>query len=99
MTIKVCLAGATGWAGAALARSIAKTTDVTLVAAMARKSSGRLLGEVLGEPRLAARIYASAAEALANPCDVFVEYTKPPARPEARGFRAPRFTPFVCPVT
>jgi short subunit dehydrogenase-like uncharacterized protein len=32
MTVKVCLAGATGWAGSALARSIAKTTDVTLLA-------------------------------------------------------------------
>src|SRR5580765_2482575 len=77
MTIKVCLAGATGWAGSALARSIAKTTDVTLVAAVARKEAGRVLGDVLGEPRLAGRIHASAAEALATPCDVFVEYTKP----------------------
>ncbi len=77
MALKVCLAGATGWAGSALARSIAKTTDVTLVAAVARKHAGRVLGDVLGEPRLTARIYASAIEALVNPCDVLVEYTKP----------------------
>src|SRR6185312_6379296 len=77
MTVKVCLAGATGWAGSALARSIANTTDVTLVAAIARKSAGLVLGDVLGEPRLEARIYVSVAEALANPCDVFVEYTRP----------------------
>jgi 4-hydroxy-tetrahydrodipicolinate reductase len=32
---------------------------------------------VLGEPRLACPVYASAAEALDRPCDVFVEYTKP----------------------
>ena len=35
------------------------------------------LGEVVGEPLLTGHIYASAAEALATPCDVFVEYTKP----------------------
>jgi 4-hydroxy-tetrahydrodipicolinate reductase len=75
--IKVCLAGATGWAGSELARAMAGTPDLSLVAGVARKSAGRDLGEVLGEPRLAAPLYASAAEALAHPCDVFVEYTKP----------------------
>ena len=75
--LNVCLAGATGWAGSELARSIAGTADLALVAAVARKHAGRALSEVLGEPRLNARIYASVADALANPCDVFVEYTKP----------------------
>jgi 4-hydroxy-tetrahydrodipicolinate reductase len=75
--LNVCLAGATGWAGSELARSIAKTSDLVLVAAVARKHAGRVLGEVLGEPHLTGHICASAAEALANPCDVFVEYTKP----------------------
>ena len=75
--LNVCLAGATGWAGSELARSIAKTNDLALVAAVARKHAGQVLGDVLGEPQLTGRIYASAAEALANPCDVFVEYTKP----------------------
>ena len=74
---KVCLAGATGWAGSELARSIAKTADLTLVAAVSRKHAGRGLGEVLGESRLTCPIYPSAEEALASPCDVFVEYTKP----------------------
>ena len=75
--LNVCLAGATGWAGSELARSIAKTDDLALVAAVARKHAGQVLGDVLGEPQLTGRIFASAAEALANPCDVFVEYTKP----------------------
>ena len=75
--IKVCLAGATGWAGSELARSIARTADLTLVAGVSRKHAGRALGEVLGEPRLTCSLYPSAKEALAHSCDVFVEYTKP----------------------
>jgi 4-hydroxy-tetrahydrodipicolinate reductase len=77
MTINVCLAGATGWAGSELARAIARTGDITLAAAVARTHAGRVLGDVLDEPRLGARIFGSAAEALAVPCDVFVEYTRP----------------------
>jgi 4-hydroxy-tetrahydrodipicolinate reductase len=77
MQLNVCLAGATGWAGSELARSIPRTEDVTLVAAVSRTHAGRVLGEVLGEARLTCPVYASAADALAHPCDVFVEYTKP----------------------
>ena len=77
MTIRVCLAGATGWAGSELARALVSAPDLSLVAAIARTHAGRPLGDVLGEPRLTARVYATAAEALAQPCDVFVEYTRP----------------------
>lgn len=77
MVIKLCLAGATGWAGSELARAIAKAGDLTLVAAVSRNHAGRHLGEVLGEPRLTCPVYPLVTEALANPCDVFVEYTKP----------------------
>ncbi|WP_108470617.1 4-hydroxy-tetrahydrodipicolinate reductase [Rhodanobacter thiooxydans] len=77
MPLKVCLAGATGWAGSELARGIAAADDLALVAAVSRRQAGRSLGEVLGEPELAAPVFASAAEALARPCDVFVEYTHP----------------------
>ena len=77
MTLKICLAGATGWAGAELARGIAAAADLSLVAAVARRHAGQKLGDVLGESRLEAPIFASAADALAQPCDVFMEYTKP----------------------
>jgi 4-hydroxy-tetrahydrodipicolinate reductase len=77
MTLNVCLAGATGWAGSELARALAKTTDLRVVAAVARTQAGRVLGEVLGEPRLTCPVFATAQEALSHPCDVFVEYTKP----------------------
>lgn len=76
-TTRICLAGATGWAGSELARGIALAPDLQLVAAVARRSAGRTLGDVLAEPRLAAPVFATAAQALATPCDVFVEYTKP----------------------
>ena len=77
MSIRVCLAGATGWAGSALARAIAQVDDVELVAAVSRRYATRVLGDVLNEPRLACPVYATAHEALAHPCDVFFEYTKP----------------------
>ncbi len=79
MTIRVCLAGATGWAGSALSRAIAQTNDITLSAAVSRTHAGRRLAEVLGEPRLDCPVYATATEALALPCDVFFEFTKPEA--------------------
>lgn len=71
------VAGATGWAGSALARGIARCDDLRLVAAVARSQAGLNLGAVLGEPRLEAPIESSAAAALAAECDVFVEYTLP----------------------
>lgn len=77
MAIKVCLAGATGWAGSALARGIAGASDLELVAAVSRNNAGHDLGKVLGEPGLSCPIFASAAEALVQHCDVFVDYTKP----------------------
>lgn len=77
MTIRVCLAGATGWAGSALARRIAQSDDIELVAAVSRTHAQRSLGDVLAEPRLTCPIYATAQQALAHPCDVFFEYTKP----------------------
>jgi 4-hydroxy-tetrahydrodipicolinate reductase len=73
----VCLAGATGWAGSELARAIATTDDLSLVSGVSRTYAGRILGEVLGDPRLRCRLSTSAKQALKTPCDVFVEYTKP----------------------
>src|SRR5437867_5776459 len=77
MAVRVCLAGATGWAGSELARGIARSSDLAVVAAVSRTHAGRVLGDVVGEPRLDCRVYASAIEALAHPYDVFVEYTRP----------------------
>lgn len=77
MTTSVCLAGATGWAGSALARGIARAADLQLVSAVARSHAGKNLGAVLEIENLDCPIYANAQAAFAQPCDVFFEYTKP----------------------
>ena len=78
MTTRVCLAGATGWAGSELARAIYRQAeDVELVAAISRTHAGEMLGSIVGAPGFNVPVYATAEEALAQPCDVFVEYTKP----------------------
>lgn len=77
--MRVILAGATGWAGSAIARGIGRTNDLQLVAAIARQAAGKTLGTALGVPELTVPVHATAAEALATPCDVFVEFTKPDA--------------------
>ncbi len=77
MPIRLCLAGATGWAGSALALALVKTTDIQPVSAVSRTHAQRNLGEVLCEPLLDCPIYATAEEALAHPCDVFFDYTSP----------------------
>ncbi len=86
MSVKVCLAGATGWAGSALARGIAGAKDLELVAGVSRQHAGRVIGDVLNDSRLSGRLHASVEQALASPCDVFVEYTKPAsAKPHILG--------------
>jgi 4-hydroxy-tetrahydrodipicolinate reductase len=77
--IKVCVAGATGWAGSALAKGIYATEDVELVSGISRSHAGKILGEVIGVDGLTTPIYATAEEALQTHPDVLVEYTKPEA--------------------
>ena len=60
MAIRVILAGATGWAGSELARAIASTDDLALVAAVSRTHAGRRLGDALTNPALTAPVYATA---------------------------------------
>ncbi len=74
--IRVCLAGATGWAGSALSRGIFEAPDMELVAAISRSHSGQTLGEAINVKGLTAPVFAAAEEALNISPDVFVEYTK-----------------------
>lgn len=74
--LKVCVAGATGWAGSALARGIAQTEDMKLVAAISRSQAGKTLGEVIGMDALTTPIFGAVEDALDSRPGVFVEYTK-----------------------
>lgn len=77
MAIKVCIAGATGWAGSALTRGVHKAEDMELTGAVARTSRGKKLQEVLGLEGSDVIIAESVnRDSLAN-CNVMVEYTKP----------------------
>ena len=71
MSIRVVVAGATGWSGSALVKAIASSDDLTLAAAVARKSAGSELSGI--------RILRSLEMALSVPSDVVVDYTHPTA--------------------
>jgi 4-hydroxy-tetrahydrodipicolinate reductase len=77
MTVKVCLAGATGWAGSGLAAGIQDADDMELVGAVSRSRAGQSLGEALNITNLGLTVSGSVEKALETACDVFVEYTKP----------------------
>jgi 4-hydroxy-tetrahydrodipicolinate reductase len=75
--LRICVAGATGWAGSELSRGILAAADMELVAAVSRSNAGKTLGETLGIKGLTSPIYGTVPEALKTSPDVFVEYTKP----------------------
>lgn len=77
MTIRVCVAGATGWAGSALSRGIFEAPDMELVAAISRSQAGKVLGDVLEIDGLSAPIFSTVDEGMETKPDVVVEYTKP----------------------
>jgi 4-hydroxy-tetrahydrodipicolinate reductase len=77
MPLRVCLAGATGWAGSALARAIVASSDLELVAGVSRQHAKEPISAVLGIANSSVTLSGSAEQALAVPCDVFVEYTRP----------------------
>lgn len=84
MTIRVCVAGATGWAGAAITRHILSTpaspsSDFALAGAVARQKAGGDIGEALGLPPAGIHITRTVEDALQTPTDVLIDYTSPSA--------------------
>jgi len=76
--LKICIAGATGWAGSELSRGVAAAVDLELVAAVSRSYAGKTLEEAVGIKGLTTPIFGTADEALLHTHpDVFVEYTRP----------------------
>jgi 4-hydroxy-tetrahydrodipicolinate reductase len=62
MTIRVCVAGATGWAGSALSRGIFEAPDMELVAGIARSQAASC--GVRSDRGLAAPVFGTMAEGL-----------------------------------
>jgi 4-hydroxy-tetrahydrodipicolinate reductase len=77
MSIRICVAGATGWAGSSLVNAILASPDFILTGAIARKSVGQDIGTVIGPTPVGVRVASTLKEALAQPADVLVDYTKP----------------------
>ena len=77
MSIRVCVAGATGWTGGLLTKTLLSSPGFELTGAIARQSAGQDIGEVLGLPSAGIRISATLDEALSRPADVLVDFTKP----------------------
>lgn len=72
---RVCIAGATGWTGRAIAKAVIDAPDLDLVGAVARQTTGQDIGEVLGVGNVGLKVVVSVHEALQSPCDVLVDYT------------------------
>jgi 4-hydroxy-tetrahydrodipicolinate reductase len=79
MTIRVCVAGATGWTGSAVTSGVLAAPDLQLKGAVSRRAAGRDIGEELGVGRADVIVSESVTEALSSGADVLVDYTAPQA--------------------
>jgi 4-hydroxy-tetrahydrodipicolinate reductase len=74
MSLAICLAGATGWTGRALARGVLDAPDLRLTGAVARSAAGRDLGEALGREPLGVIVRARVEDAL-DGAGVLIDFT------------------------
>jgi len=72
--IGLCIAGATGWTGSAIADGALAAPGISLKSAVARRSAGQDLGTALGREAVGVPVFAGLAEAL-DGVDVLVEFT------------------------
>jgi 4-hydroxy-tetrahydrodipicolinate reductase len=79
MSLRITLAGASGWVGRALVAAIASADDLALVAGVSRSAAGRDAGEVAGIAPVGVALVADLEAALQVPSDVVIDYTKPDA--------------------
>ena len=74
MTVAICVAGATGWTGRAVAEGVLDADDLVLVSAVSRSASGQDLGQAWsGEPN-EVPVFGAVDEALEG-VDVLIDYT------------------------
>ncbi len=74
MTLAVCVAGATGWTGRAVAEAVLRADDLTLRSAVSRSAAGADLGTAWGGAAIGVPVHARVGEAL-DGVDVLVDYT------------------------
>lgn len=79
MTIRIVIAGATGWTGSALIKAVAANPEFALAGGVARASAGQDIGAANGLAPIGVKLVATLAEALAAPSDVVIDYTHPTA--------------------
>ncbi len=77
MTLRITLAGSTGWVGRALVAAITAAPDLLLVAAVSRSAAGQDAGTGVGLAPVGVTVVATLAEALTIPSDVVIDYTRP----------------------
>jgi 4-hydroxy-tetrahydrodipicolinate reductase len=81
MTLSVCVAGATGWTGRAVAQGVLDADDLRLLSGVSRSSAGADLGAAWGVEQLGVPLLGSVVEALdrldgdGRRADVLVDYT------------------------
>jgi 4-hydroxy-tetrahydrodipicolinate reductase len=74
MALTVCVAGATGWTGRAVAEAVLAADDLELVSAVARTAAGQDLGTAWGAQPQGVPVVARVADAL-DGVQVLVDYT------------------------
>lgn len=79
MSLRLCIAGATGAVGRALVAAVLAAPDLELAGATSRRAAGQDIGPVLGGAETGVVARASLAEALQTPTDVVIDYTAPEA--------------------
>lgn len=77
MSVRIVVAGATGWTGSELVKAIAASSDLLLAGGVARAAAGRDIGEANGLAPIGVAISATLDDALRVPSDVVIDYTHP----------------------
>lgn len=78
MTLNVCVAGATGWTGRAVAEAVLDADDLHLRSAVSRSAAGQDLGNAWGVEPNGTPVLPRVSEALEG-VQVLVDYTSPEA--------------------
>lgn len=72
--LAVCVAGATGWTGRAVAEAVLAADDLSLASAVARSAAGKDLGQAWGGSSIGVPVFGTVAQAL-DGVTVLVDYT------------------------